>query len=78
MHMNRMIQIRNVPDALHRELKARAALAGQSLSDFLRTELERVAARPSMADFLQRVRGRTPAATRTPPAEAVRRERGRP
>ena len=76
--MSRMIQIRNVPEALHRELKARAALAGQSLSDYLRVELERVGARPTMAAFLQRVRDRTPAATRTPPAEAVRRERGRP
>ena len=76
--MNRMIQIRNVPDALHRELKARAALAGRSLSDHLRTELERLVARPTLAAFLDRVRERTAAATRTPPAEAVRRERGRP
>jgi len=76
--MSRMIQIRNVPEPLHRELKARAALAGQSLSDYLRAELERVAARPTMADFLQRVRDRTPVETRTAPAEAIRRERGRP
>ena len=77
-HMTRMIQIRNVPEPLHRELKARAALAGQSLSDYLRTELERLAARPTLAAFLQRVRERTPTETRTTPSDAVRRERGRP
>lgn len=78
MHMGRMIQIRNVPEPLHRELKARAALAGQSLSDFLRLELERLVARPTLAEFLLRVRERTPAGTRTAAADAVRRERGRP
>lgn len=76
--MSRMIQIRNVPEPLHRELKARAALAGQSLSEYLRAELERVAARPTMPAFLQRVRDRTPTPTRTSAADAVRRERGRP
>ncbi len=37
--MSKMIQIRNVPDELHGELKARAARAGQTLSDFLLAEL---------------------------------------
>lgn len=34
-HMPKMIQIRNVPDRLHAKLKARAAMAGTSLSDYL-------------------------------------------
>jgi plasmid stability protein len=41
-HMSKMIQIRHVPDRLHRRLKARAAAAGLPLSDYLRRELERV------------------------------------
>ena len=45
-HMSTMIQIRNVPDALHRRLKARAALAGMSLSDYLLSEIREVAERP--------------------------------
>ena len=40
--MSKMIQLRNVPDSLHRTLRARAALAGMTLSDYLRAELERV------------------------------------
>ena len=40
--MSRMVQIRNVPDALHRKLKARAADSGQTLSDYLLRELERL------------------------------------
>lgn len=39
LHMSKMIQIRNVPDQLHRELKLRAAAAGMSLSDFIKREL---------------------------------------
>jgi plasmid stability protein len=42
--MSKMIQIRNAPDDLHQELKARAALAGQSLSDYLLAILRRAAA----------------------------------
>ncbi len=40
--MSKMIQIRNVPDALHRKLKARAALEGMSLSDYLLAEVQAV------------------------------------
>jgi plasmid stability protein len=40
-----MIQIRNVPETLHRELKSRAALAGMSLSDYLLNEIRQVAER---------------------------------
>lgn len=48
------IQIRNVPDRTHRELRTRAAAAGMSLSDYALAELERVAARPTVAEVLRR------------------------
>jgi hypothetical protein len=51
VHMTAMIQIRNVPDALHRQLKSRAALAGMSLSDYLLGELRRVAERPTLDEL---------------------------
>jgi len=41
LHMSKMIQIRNVPDELHRDLKKRAALAGMSMSDYIKRELDR-------------------------------------
>jgi plasmid stability protein len=53
--MSAMIQIRNVPDSLHRTLKARAALAGTSLSDYLRLELERIARMPTRDDLYARI-----------------------
>ena len=46
-----MIQIRNVPNELHRRLKARAALAGMTLSDYLLHEIRRVAERPSLEEL---------------------------
>ena len=50
-----MIQIRNVPDSLHRTLKARAALAGMSLSDFLLAEIRSLAERPSISELRERL-----------------------
>ena len=52
--MSRNIQIRNVPDNVHRTLRARASAADQSLSEYLLTELTRVAERPPVADVLAR------------------------
>jgi len=52
--MSSMIQIRNVPEDLHRELKARAALTGQTLSDYLLAELQALAVRPTMKEWLAR------------------------
>jgi plasmid stability protein len=52
--VTKSIQIRDVPDETHRELRARAAAAGQSLSQYLLAELERVASRPPVADVLRR------------------------
>jgi len=43
--MSKMIQVRNVPDDVHRALKARAAAAGMSLSDYVKQDLEAAAAR---------------------------------
>jgi plasmid stability protein len=57
-HMSKMIQIRNVPEELHRTLKSRAALSGRSLSDYLLAELRRVAERPSRAELLARLQSR--------------------
>ncbi len=70
-----MIQIRNVPDTLHRRLKARAALAGKSLSDFLLAEIERVAERPDVAELRARIRSRPPVVLAESAAKAVRAER---
>jgi len=58
-----MIQIRNVPEDIHRRLKARAALAGLSLSDLLLREITAVAERPTREEMLARLQSRTPVAT---------------
>ena len=73
--MPRMIQLRHVPDDLHRTLKARAALAGMSLSDYLLAEIRRAAERPTLDELRARVRQRAPVRLRRPAAHAVRRER---
>lgn len=54
-----MLQVRDVPDEVHAELRRRAAAAGMSLSDFTRQELARLARRPSLADLLDRAARRT-------------------
>ncbi|HUG55726.1 MAG TPA: hypothetical protein VMJ92_01505 [Candidatus Limnocylindrales bacterium] len=58
--MSKMIQIRNVPDDLHRTLKARAARAGLSLSDYLLREVRQAAETPTIEEFLERLRRRRP------------------
>jgi plasmid stability protein len=72
-----MIQIRNVPDALHRRLKARAALAGKSLSDYLLDEIRVVAELPTLEELRARLEGRAGTSPSEPPARAVRAERDR-
>lgn len=74
-HMSKMIQVRNVPDSVHRTLKAQAALAGMSLSDFLLAEIRLLAERPTLAGLRERLRHRSQIATAVPAAEAIRRER---
>jgi antitoxin FitA len=73
--MKRMIQVRNVPDVLHRTLKARAATAGMSLSDYLLGELREIAERPTLADFRQRLHARGPLPATLDTAALVREER---
>ncbi len=72
-----MIQIRNVPEALHRRLKSRAALAGMSLSDYLLKEIREVADRPTLDELRARLQSRPPVTPPVAPAEAVRAERDR-
>ena len=73
--MSKMVQIRNVPDALHRKLKSRAADSGQTLSDFLLAELERLAARPTRDEMLTRIHGRRRVTLKTPAAVVIREQR---
>lgn len=72
-----MIQLRNVPDDLHRTLKARAALEGLSLSDYLLAEVRRAAERPTTQELRRRLHERAPVGPRMAPARAVRAERER-
>lgn len=71
------IQVRNVPDEIHRALRTRAAAAGVSLSDYARGELERAARRPPVAELLQRARSRSGGASSSAIISAVRSGRDR-
>ena len=73
--MDKMIQVRNVPDALHRSLKARAAMAGMSLSDYLLGELREIAERPTLAEFRARLHARRPVSAALDTAGLLREER---
>lgn len=71
------IQVRNVPDDVHRTLRSRAATAGVSLSDFALGELERVARRPPVVEVLARARARAGGAGAEAVVAAVRSGRDR-
>ncbi len=73
--MSKMIQIRNVPDALHRKLKVRAAEAGMSLSDYLLREIHEVAALPTIEEWFDRVHRRKPVKLQPPPEDVIREAR---
>jgi plasmid stability protein len=73
--MSMMIQIRNVPDALHRRLKSRAALAGMSLSDYLLQQIREVAERPTIEELRARLARRSAVTLSVDTADAVRAER---
>ena len=75
--MAKTIQIRNVPDAMPREAKTRAARAGLSLSDYLLGELEHALSVPPVEVVLARIAGRDRPELSESPAEAVRAGRGR-
>ena len=70
-----MIQIRNVPAKVHRILKARAALAGMSLSDFLLADLQRSVEQPTREEWLARLASREPVSLPVSAAQLVREER---
>ena len=73
--MPKMIQIRNVPDDLHRTLKVRAAKAGMTLSGYLLSEIEQVAEKPTLAEMMERLRHDPPVEVDETPAEIIRRMR---
>lgn len=75
VRMTKMIQIRNVPDDLHRKLKVRAAQEGMTLSDYLLSEIESVAKKPTLREWLERVSSREPVEVDESPAEIIRRMR---
>ncbi len=75
--MSTMIQIRNVPDEMHRELKVRAARAGMTLSDYLLAELRALAVRPTMREWLAQSETWTPVELNSSHAETIAAERER-
>ena len=76
-YMTAMIQIRHVPDALHRRLKACAALAGMSLSDYLLGQIREIAERPTLQELRDRLQHRSKVTPSITPANMVRGERDR-
>lgn len=75
--MGRMVQIRNMPESMHRKLKARAAEAGLSLSEYLMRELKKAAEQPTVPEMLERLRQREQFEPKTRPAAILREERER-
>jgi plasmid stability protein len=75
--MAKLIQIRNVPEAVHRRLKARAALMGMSLSEYLLREVTRLAERPTIEEWRQRLASRRAVKPSREPAAVIRGQRDR-
>ena len=73
--MSMMVQIRNVPEALHRRLKARAAMEGMSMSLYILREIEKSLARPSRRALLQAIREQPEIALDQSPADLLHEER---
>ena len=73
--MPKMIQLRHVPDAVYRKLKARAALKGLSLSDYLVREVTQIAEKPTLEEWIERAASRSPVKLSEPAAVSVRRDR---
>jgi plasmid stability protein len=72
-----MVQIRNVPSAFHRRLKARAAMEGMSMSDYILREVGKALDRPTRDEMLERLRARPVRAMQRNAAEVIRAERDR-
>ena len=70
--MPKMIQLRHVPDALHRKLKARAAMEGMSLSDYLVREIEYIAEQPTLKETLAEIAKLPPVTWAEPVAKTIR------
>ena len=70
-----MVQIRNVPAEFHRRLKARAAIEGMSMSDYILREIGKALERPTRAEVLERLRARPIRRLKRHPADVVRAER---
>jgi len=70
--MPKMIQLRHVPDAVHRKLKSRAAKKGMSLSDYLVREITQIAEQPTLEETLARIRRRSRVVLRESPAQVIR------
>jgi len=75
--MSKLLQIRNVPDAVHRKLKSRAAILGMSLSEYLLLEIRVAADRPSVQEWRDRLAQRTASAQSVDPSATLRKERDR-
>lgn len=78
--MPKMIQVRNVPEWLHRELTRRAAERGQTLTAYIQDILEREASQPTLREWLDGIRQRGPIAPDLSSVELIhaeRREAGR-
>jgi antitoxin FitA len=74
-HMSKMIQVRNVPDAMHRELKMRAAAAGMTLSDYIKRELGFLTdRRMSLEEIDARIQARGPSRMKTEEVVEILRE----
>jgi plasmid stability protein len=70
-----MVQIRNVPAEFHRRLKARAAVEGMSMSDYILREVGKALDRPTRQEVLARLRGPAPRRLRHKAADVIRDER---
>ncbi len=76
-HMSKMIQVRNVPDELHRSLKVRAAAAGMTMSDYIKKELSEASERDSWEEIFARARARGPSGMTTREVvDLIREQRG--
>ncbi|HEY7755020.1 MAG TPA: hypothetical protein VID69_02210 [Actinomycetota bacterium] len=75
--MSKMIQVRNVPDRLHRELRRRAKARGQALTDYIQDILEREVARPPASEVFDRIEARAPVKLDRRTSELIREERQR-
>jgi hypothetical protein len=73
--MSKLLQIRNVPDAVHRRLKSRAAILGMSLSEYLLLEISVAADRPSVKEWRERLARRERSAADIDPTGVLRSER---